>query len=119
MADIKNIVKKLAKLLHKDGSVYNGSVCFDFNSYDMEEDIPFLLDNDGNKILIEDVHFQKNGSKIVVTTDLGEEFTLSMNDFTEEELDKMNMYELLSNVYYETKDSYEIGDFELDFLKQR
>ena len=28
----------------------------------------------------------------------------------------MNLYELLNTTYYETTYSYEIGDFELDFL---
>ena len=116
---IKEIVKRLANLLHKDENVYNGSVCFDFSSYDMVEDIPFLLNDYGKKVLIEDVHFPKNGNEIVITTDAGDEFTLPMDNFTEEELEKIGMYELLSNVYYETSYSYEIGDFELDFLEQR
>ena len=39
----QEIVKKLAELLYKDEGVYDGAVCFDWSSYDFDEDIPNLL----------------------------------------------------------------------------
>ena len=114
--DIKEIVKKIADLLH-NGSVKTGKVWFDFDSYDMEEDIPYLLNDKGKIIRIEWFFVNKDGSEIIVTTEHCDEYTLNMSNFTENDLEAIGMYELLSNVYYETNDSYEIGDFEIDFLK--
>jgi hypothetical protein len=47
-------------------------------------------------------------------------YDIEENNLTEEEFEKeaeaIGLYELLSDIYYETEESYEIGDFELDFL---
>lgn len=112
---IKEIVKKIADLLY-NGSVKTGKVWFDSDSYDSEEDIPYLLNDKGKIIRIDWFFVNKEGTKIIVTTELCDEYTLNMSNFTENDLEAIGMYELLSNVYYETNDSYEIGDFENDFL---
>jgi hypothetical protein len=39
---IRDIVKKLANLLYKDEGAYEGVVCFDWSSYDFDEDIPYI-----------------------------------------------------------------------------
>ena len=112
---IKEIVKKLGELLHKDKNVYNGNVCFDFSSYDFEEDIPHISIF-GKRTLIENIFISKDGDYITLTNDNGQELNLYMEKYTEKELEEMNLYELLNTTYYETTYSYEIGDFELEFL---
>ena len=46
---------------------------------------------------------------------------IGLYDITEEEFEdganEMGLYELLRDIYYETEESQEIGDFEVDFLK--
>jgi hypothetical protein len=112
---IKEIVKKLGELLHNDKNVYNGNVCFDFSSYDFEEDIPHISIF-GKRTLIENIFISKDGDYITLTNGNGQELNLYMEKYTEKELEEMNLYELLNTTYYETTYSYEIGDFELDFL---
>ena len=105
----QEIVKKLAELLYKDEGVYNGVVCF-------EEDIPNLTID--NKIVqIEEFRVNKEGTQIAVIS--GNDnyiLDLTTNPFTEQEYEDMGMYTLLNSVYYETDYSWDIGDFENDFL---
>lgn len=114
--ETKEIVKKLAELLYKDEGVYDGVVCFDWSSYDYDEDIPNLTID--NKIVkIEEFRVNKEGTEIIVISD-NDKYTLDLttSPFTEKEYSDMGMYTLLSSVYYETDYSWEIGDFEIDFL---
>lgn len=112
---IKDIVKKLGELLHKDKDVYNGNVCFEFSFYDFEEDIPHI-NIFGKRSLVENIFIPIEGDSIILTDENGQGFTLYMEKYTEKELEDMDLYELLNTTYYETSYSYEIGDFELDFL---
>jgi hypothetical protein len=45
---------------------------------------------------------------------------IALYDITEEEFEEganeIGLYELLTDIYYETEESLEIGDFETDFL---
>ena len=112
----QEIVKKLAELLYKDEGVYNGVVCFDWSAYDFEEDIPNLTID--NKIVqIEEFRVNKEGTQIAVIS--GNDnyiLDLTTSPFTEQEYEDMGMYTLLNSVYYETDYSWDIGDFEIDFL---
>ena len=112
----QEIVKKLAELLYKDEGVYDGVVYFDWSSYDLDEDIPNLTID--NKIVqIEEFRVNKEGTQIAVIN--GNDnyiLDLTTNPFTEQEYEDMGMYTLLNSVYYETDYSWEIGDFENDFL---
>lgn len=112
----QEIVKKLAELLYKDEGVYDGAVCFDWSSYDFEEDIPNLTID--NKIVkIEEFRVNKEGNQIALIS--GNDnyiLDLTTSPFTEQEYEDMGMYTLLNCVYYETDYSWDIGDFELDFL---
>ena len=114
--ETREIVKKLAELLYKDEGVYDGVVCFDWSSYDFEEDIPNLTID--NKIVqIEEFRVNKEGTQIAVIS--GNDnyiLDLTTNPFTEQEYEDMGMYTLLNSVYYETDYSWDIGDFENDFL---
>ena len=113
--ETKNIIKKLAELLHKDKDVYNGNICFDFGSYEFEEDIPHI-NILGKRELVQNIYFSKDGKTIIITNEGSKELTLNVDSFTEENFEDMDMYELLNTAYYETTYSYEIGDFEINFL---
>ena len=121
--ETRDIVIKLAELLHKDEGVYDGAVCFDWSSYDLDEDIPYLIIK-GERIKIEEFKVNKEGNiiKVLRHNDLFliDEWTLNLDEctFTEQDFEDMGMYALLNSVYYETDYSWEIGDFELDFLKE-
>ena len=114
--ETREIVKKLAELLYKDEGVYEGVVCFDHSSYDNDDDIPRLL-IDGNEVLIDEFRVNTDGTEIVVISG-NDIYTLDLatSPYSEEEYEDMGMYTLLNSVYYETDYSWEIGDFEMDFL---
>jgi hypothetical protein len=112
----QEIVKKLAELLYKDDGVYEGVVYFDWSSYEFDSDIPTIKIDD-KFIKIEEFRVNKEGTEIVVISD-NDSYTLDLTrtTYTEQDFEDMGMYEFLSNVYYETEHSWEIGDFEIDFL---
>lgn len=114
---ILEVAKKLGNLL-KGRTIY-----FDFKSYDNEEDIPHIFDG-STRCDVEVVRFNDNGDFFEIITKsvsmgIGL-YDIDENNLTEEEFEKganeMGLYELLSNVYYETEESLELGDFESDFL---
>lgn len=110
------IIKKIAELLYKDEGVYEGIVCFDWSSYDMEDDIP-MIKIGGNEIKVEEFRVNYDGTEIVIISGF-DSYTLDLTNspYSEEDYEDMGIYTLLNNVYYETDYSWEIGDFELDFL---
>ena len=114
----KEIIAKLAELLYKDEGVYEGVVCFDHSSYDCDDDIPRLI-IDGNEVLIDEFRVNTDGTEIVVISG-NDMYTLDLttSPYSEEEYEDMGMYAFLTDVYYETDYSWEIGDFELDFLNE-
>lgn len=112
----QEIVKKLAELLYKDEGAYDGAVCFDWNTYDDENDIPHIIIN-GERVNIDEFRVNKEGTQIsVISGDDSYTLDLVTNPFTEQEYEDMGIYTLLNDVYYETGYSWEIGDFEIDFL---
>ena len=115
--ETREIVKKLAELLYKDEGVYDGAVCFDWSSYDDKFYIPHLI-IDGNRVNIEEFRVNKEGNEIIVIADYDNSYTLNLDEctYTEEDFEDMGMYSLLISVYCETDYSWEIGDFEIDFL---
>lgn len=110
-------IKKLASLL--DGKV----MYFDHKSYDFAEDIPHLI-LDGERKNINSVSIGKDGLTMkVMTTDC--EYSLGFNEDIEngdtfetidKELKECGMDEFLRDIYYEHPRSWEIGDYEDDFL---
>lgn len=114
--ETREIVKKLAELLYKDEGVYDGAVCFDWSSYDDDEYIPHLIIG-RNRVNIEEFRVNKEGTEIIVISG-DDKYTLDLttSPFTEQEYEDMGMYSLLIDVYCETDYSWEIGDFEMDFL---
>lgn len=108
-------IKKLALLL--EGKI----MFFDHKSYDLAEDIPHLT-LEGKRENIESVYIAKDGTIMTITTAdseivLGftedEEITLETID---KELEKCGMDEFLRDIYYNHPRSWEIGDYEDDFL---
>ena len=113
---IKDIAKKLAKLL-KGRTTY-----FDFKSYDIQDDVPHIFVN-GVRYDITYVKMEKNGSYMECCGDYegtGVDYSLgvSIRTSTETELEKMGIPALLHDIYYETYESVELGDFEDDFLAE-
>ena len=108
-------IKKLASLLEEK------VLYFDHKSYDFAEDIPHLV-LDGERVNIESVWIDKKGLSMTITTkdtEIGlgfyedEENTFETID---KELEECGMDEFLRDIYYEHPRSWEIGDYEDDFL---
>lgn len=109
----------ILEVAKKVGELCKGrTIHFDFKSYDDENDIPRISDG-ASWYKVESVRFNEDGDFFEI---LADKFAcgVKLNDMTdkefEDETNKMGLYELLSNVYYETEESMELGDFESDFL---
>jgi len=108
-------IKKLASLL--EGKV----MYFDHKSYDFAEDIPHLT-LDGKRENIESVVITKDGTFMQITTadsEIGLGFTEDEENTFEtidKELEECGMDEFLRDIYYNHPRSWEIGDYEDDFL---
>ena len=110
-------IKKLASLLEEK------VMYFDHKSYDFEEDIPHLI-LDYERKNIRSVSIGKDGLTMkVMTTDcehrLGfcEDIEYGITFETiDKELEECGMDEFLRDIYYEHPRSWEIGDYEDDFL---
>ena len=111
-----DVAKKLAELL-------NGrTIYFDHKSYDFAKDIPHIFAN-GERYNVDRVSFNSNGTFLKMYLDGNK---MAVYDFEEEgistetiqkECEDFGFDALFHDIYYETEESYEIGDFELDFLK--
>ena len=110
-------IKKLASLLEEK------VMYFDHKSYDFAEDIPHLT-LDGERKNISSVFISKDGLMMNVVTDdceygLGFYEDIENGDTFEtidKELEECGMDEFLRDIYYEHPRSWEIGDYEDDFL---
>ena len=113
--NIREQIKKLAELLNGE------TMYFDWKSYDLEEDIPHL-NLDGNREDVVSVSISKDGLFMNVSTN---SFETGLGFYEEEgvtfetidkELEDMGMDEFLRDIYYNHPRSWEIGDYEDDFL---
>jgi hypothetical protein len=113
--NIREQIKKVAILL--DEEVMN----FDWDTYEYKEDIPHLS-VDGTRFDVEQVFITKDGlTMIIVTKDDEIVFGFYEDDETtfetiDKELDEVGMDAFLRDIYYNHPRSYEIGDYEDDFL---
>lgn len=113
-------LKYQAKALYK--LLKNRQVWFDHKSYDFQNDIPFIII--GNKrYRVNGIQFVEEGIlEIHLSDTILTNITINFRNFLleDEEFDiELQRYELgglFRDIYYETNDSYEIGDYELDFL---
>lgn len=131
---ICSIAVRIAELLWKDGG--RGDIAFDPRSYDNPDDMPHLVIY-GKRHDIVSLNISKDGGRVTATTydrdtntyrdytfctdfacDTDRELADNVDDH-EAVLEKMGVRDLLCDAYYETEESWEIGDFETDFLKIR
>lgn len=108
-------IKKLASLLEEK------VMYFDHKSYDFAEDIPHLI-LDGKRENIETVWIDKEGLTMTITTndtEIGLGFTEDEENTFEtidKELEECGMEGFLRDIYYNHPRSWDIGDYEDDFL---
>lgn len=115
--EIKKRLKEIAGLLWDNG--YNGAVYFDHKSYEDDSDIPRIKIS-GDVVLVSEFHINKVGDSITICDDSNNVYSLWITGWSDEWSDSyyesIGLFDLLRDVYYETKESYEIGDYELDFI---
>lgn len=113
---ITEVVKKLAELL-------NGrTIYFDLKSYSEDAEPPYLIVY-GDRKIVEEVTLNKEGTYLEVSFadgsggsfDFYAENDLDIDEI-EEECGEMGIYNLLKDMYMETDESFDLGDFEQDFL---
>lgn len=111
-------IKKLASLLEEK------VMYFDHKSYDFAEDIPHLIIYN-KRVNIESVWIDKKGLKMTVTTDDNTEINFGFYEDIEngdtfesidKELEECGMEGFLRDIYYNHPRSWDIGDYEDDFL---
>lgn len=116
---IRKELEKIAELLWSNGN--NGVVCFDHKSYDIETDIPHI-DVDGERVWVETFLINKDGSQFTIISGM-DSYILDMdaipNEWDDDYFIEIGLDALLRDVYYETSESGDIGDYELDFLGDR
>lgn len=115
--NIKKELKLIAELLYSNGC--NGTVYFDPASYDNELDIPSLL-IDSDFVWISEFHINEEGDVICIVDNYNNSYSLDFSNLSQgmddEYFIKIGFDSLLRDVYYETKESSEIGDYELNFI---
>lgn len=114
-------IKKLASLLEEK------VMYFDHKSYDFAEDIPHLI-IDGERVNIDSVWIDKKGLSMTITTTIIAKDTEIGFGFYEDiengdtfetidkELEECGMEGFLRDIYYNHPRSWDIGDYEDDFL---
>lgn len=115
--EIKKRLKEIAELLWANG--YKGTICFDHKSYDDEDDIPRL--RFGRKtFLVVMFNINSEGDRILIIDNNGKTCPMMTSDWSDDWSDSycesIGLFALLREVYYETKESWEIGDYELNFI---
>lgn len=100
---------------------YNGMIYFDHKSYDNNRDIPYLL-IDGELVYVVKFYVNRKETLMQITDDENNLYTLDLTalpeEWDDEYFDQIGMFELLQDVYYETTESGNIGDYELNFLNE-
>ena len=121
MADtlkIRKEIEKIAELLWSNGC--DGIIHFDHKSYDDQTLIPHI-DIDGERVLVDTFIINRDGSQFTIISGR-DSYILDMDaiasEWNDDYFDQIGMFELLQDVYYETTESYDIGDYEIDFLKE-
>lgn len=115
---IHDYLKKIGELLYSNEE-YNGMVYFDHKSYDNDNDIPSIIIDD-KKVLVEEFYISEDCDFISIYDDNNNLYMLDMNaipsEWNDDYFEEIGLFNLLQDVYYETSMSYEIGDYELDFI---
>lgn len=89
---------------------------FDHKSYDDAEDIPHI-NIEGRRMNVYSANFAFGGQALrcVVADEIISEIIIKL-ELDDDTLIEIGIDELIRDMYYETEESWEIGDFELDFL---
>jgi hypothetical protein len=116
--NIVEVAKKMEKLL------CNETIYFDYSSYEHMDDIPCVfihgkrwnvysikLENDSIELMIDNGDDGRIVTKYYYKPD-----KIRTREVINDECKDLGMYNLLMDTYYETPYSYDIGDFETDFL---
>ena len=116
-------LKYQAKALYR--LIGNRVISFDHKSYDYVEDIPHII-HDGRRINVYSVQFIHNGAALCCDLDdkiLCEVIIKLVNndcEISDAEFDRILQIkcldQLFHDIYYETDESGDIGDYEVDFL---
>lgn len=116
-------LKYQAKALYR--LIGNRVISFDHKSYDYAEDIPHII-HDGRRINVYSVQFIHNGAALCCDLDdkiLCEVIIKLVNndcEISDAEFDRILQIkcldQLFHDIYYETDESGDIGDYEVDFL---
>ena len=109
-----NIIE-VAKML---GEFLKGeTIYFDLASYSADAEPPFLV-VDNKREIVESATLNKEGTFLVVEFANGGSAKFGFYEGERLPIDDiMGIYRLLKDMYYETDESFDIGDFEQDFLK--
>lgn len=114
--NIRTELNKIAELLWTNG--YNGIIHFDHKSYDDETLIPHI-DIDGERVLVETFTINREGNQFTLISG-DDAYILDMDAIPSEWDDdyfiEIGLDALLRDVYYETSESWDIGDYELNFI---
>lgn len=115
--EIRKRLEEIATLLWRNG--YKGRVCFDHKSYDDENDIPRIKIG-GQIIKVAEFAIERDGDIISIVDDEGDFYSLwvsgASDEWNDSYYESIGLFDLIRDVYYETTESCEIGDYELDFI---
>lgn len=115
--EIEKRLKEIASLLWNNG--YEGVVCFDHKSYDDEGDIPRIKVG-SYMVKVKEFAVSKDGISFSVMDNKWGIYSFAVTGWSDEWADSyyesIGLFDLLRDVYYETTESCEIGDYELDFI---
>jgi hypothetical protein len=115
--EIKKRLIEIANLLYTED--YDGVIYFDHKSYDDDNDIP-RLNIDNEIVKVEQFVINRDGTLITIVDDKCYGYTLDMvnlpDGWDDSMFEEIGMFDLIRDVYYETKESWEIGDYESDFI---
>lgn len=108
---MKNLVKHAYLKVREHLSKYGYErICFDFASYDEENDIPAITYKGERRKVSEFIPISENTIGIILSP-YWHIVMININDIDDDEL-----LALLQDVYYETNESAEVGDFEMNLL---
>lgn len=100
-------IQLLAEVLNGEEMVFYGY------NYEFEEDIPHLIIN-GKREIVESVSIQNGSLEMVIQIGNKKEVL----DFESANITTDSMDQFLRDVYYAHSRSWEIGDYEINFLHQ-
>ena len=115
-----SIIEEAKKL----GTLFNErTIFFDHKSYDDIEDIPHIF-VDGKRYDVDNATFNADGTFLELSVIDKTSWSVSVyginfttDEMSENEYMKMGLDTLFRDIYYETPESYIIGDYETEFLK--